>query len=90
MLHIKDGDPVTWNNATGQERLPWPADANFQPLPDDQVSLANENYLCNKIPAKSPSTLSYSVLLPSTAPNILNYCCRLHPGEHGRIGPSTP
>jgi hypothetical protein len=91
VLHASDGDLVTWNNTTGDTHQPWPADANFDPLPDAQVSMANGNYLSDPIPAGFSSSPSYNVVLPTTPGNILNYCCKLHKGEHGQIGPQpTP
>jgi hypothetical protein len=84
-------DIITWNNETGEDHWPWPVDDNGNPLPDDKVSIANWNYLSNRIPAGGPagrgSRPDYNVPpVPPYVPTItINYCCKLHPKMLGQI-----
>jgi hypothetical protein len=80
-------DLVTWNNTTGDDHWPWPADSNGQPLPDSQVSIAKGNYFCDRIPAGSSSRPSYDVQMPPSGTTI-TYCCKLHQNEIGLISVS--
>ena len=37
-LRTQQDDLVTWNNTTRDSHQPWPADANYNPLPDSVVT----------------------------------------------------
>jgi hypothetical protein len=83
-LQALQDDLVTWNNTTNEAHWPWPADANFGPLPDSQVPRSSPNYLSDQIPPGKSSRPSYDVVVPQSG-NTIHYCCKLHPGEHGTI-----
>jgi plastocyanin len=87
-LNVDTGDVVTWNNATAAEHQPWPADSNFQQLPN--VKRLDQNYLSDVIPADNSSRPSWIARLPVTTPPTavpytFRYVCRLHPDEKGII-----
>jgi hypothetical protein len=58
---------------------PWPVDYNGNPLPDNQVSIANGNYLSDKISAGMSWRPSYNVLNVPFSGMTINYRCKLHP-----------
>src|SRR4051794_4042741 len=87
-LQAQVADDVSWNNTTQEPHWPWPANANFQPLPDSQVPRGSENYLSDEISPGGSSRPTYSVVIPASG-SIIYYCCKLHPSEHGTIAVSA-
>jgi hypothetical protein len=100
LMGAKPGDPlkagnadlISWNNRTSNEHQPWAADAQYQPLPENDIVMGSPgNYLSDPIPAWQPSSPAYltSVLdasgkaLPD--PTIIYYVCKFHPDEQGQI-----
>lgn len=79
-LQAQVDDLVSWNNTTDQTCQPWPTDANYKPLPDDQVSEANGNYLSDPIPAGMSSRPRYNVAMPNwltpSDGNVIYYCLK--------------
>ena len=90
-LECMADDLVTWNNTTKEEHQPWPADASYNALPNDQVlPRGGPNYLSDIIPAGGSSRPSYDVAQPASAPAqwTVYYICALHPyveSERGTI-----
>lgn len=90
-LECMADDLVTWNNTTQDEHQPWPADAAYNALPNDQVlPRGGPNYLSDIIPAGGSSRPSYDVAQPASAPAqwTVYYICALHPyveSERGTI-----
>jgi hypothetical protein len=84
-LNVTQGDSVSWNNATSEEHQPWPADSNFQPLPDSQVTRGTSSYLSDPIAPDHSSRPSWIAPQPTSFPSTVNYVCKLHPNEHGVI-----
>jgi hypothetical protein len=88
-LEARAGDNVRWRNMTDQEHQPWPADDKFVPLSEADVA-PGINFLSYPIPARQSGAAAYSVVWPPNWPkpqtgNIIHYCCKLHPEEHGLI-----
>jgi hypothetical protein len=85
-LLAQDGDSVSWTNDTMDVQQPWPADANFNPLPASQVrprGQLNSNYLSDEIPPGHSSRPSWIVIgAPGTA---INYCSLPNPLAQGVI-----
>lgn len=90
-LECMADDLVTWNNTTGEEHQPWPADDTYTALPNDKVlPRGGPNYLSDIIPAGGSSRPSYDVAQPAAAPTqwTVYYICALHPyveSERGTI-----
>src|SRR5712691_1944625 len=85
-LQTENADLVSWNNRTAQTHQPWPADAQFQPLAESNVTKgAGGNYLSDPIPPWQPSTPAYQTTAPETGNTTVYYCCKLHPQETGTI-----
>lgn len=87
-LHTQQDDLVTWNNTTHDEHQPWPADADYNPLPGSEVTRGSARYLSDVIPPGGSSRPSYDVAAPSSpAPQTwtVYYVCKLHPDERGTI-----
>lgn len=73
-LRAQAGDQVSWNNQTADEHQPWLADDQFKPVE------GNANALTGVIGPWDSSSPGY--LVPAAT---INYCCILHPDEHGTI-----
>ena len=88
VLYTEPGDSVSWNNTTSQTVQPWPADANFQPLPDDQAVRGTASYLSDPI---APDHSSRPVwIAPATPnPNTVNYIAKGHTDVQGVISVTT-
>jgi hypothetical protein len=99
-LQAQQDDLVTWNNTTSETHQPWPADENYNPLPDSQVlPRGSAGYLSDEIPPGGSSRPSYDVAQPPLPPDAPHgarppatwnvfYCCKLHPtvaSERGMI-----
>jgi hypothetical protein len=96
-LQAQQDDLVTWNNTTDETHQPWPADENYNPLPDSQVlPRGSAGYLSDEIPPGGSSRPSYDVAQPPGIPQgapppatwEVFYCCKLHPtvaSERGMI-----
>ena len=82
-LEVQEDDLISWNNTTNQQYQPWPTDSNFVPLPDDKVSMANDNYLSDPIPANRSSTPVYDVVMPTSGDTI--YYCLKNTNVRGTI-----
>jgi hypothetical protein len=85
-------DLVSWNNTSGAAHQPWPADADYKPLPDplpkseNNVSRTSPYYLSDNIPPDASSRPSWLVSKsPAGDGTKMYYCCLLHPAEHGQI-----
>jgi hypothetical protein len=87
-LETMQDDLVTWNNTTKEEHQPWPADSEYNALPNDQVlPRGGANYLSDIIPAGGSSRPSYDVAQPAAIPPATDppaqwtvyYICALHP-----------
>ena len=106
LMGAKPGDPlqagnadlISWNNRTSNEHQPWAANAQYQPLPENQIVKVDANgnsgnYLSDPIPPWQPSTPAYQTYIatdangnPITDPTIIYYVCKNHPEtEHGQI-----
>jgi hypothetical protein len=100
LMGAKPGDPlkagnadlISWNNRTSNEHQPWMADAQYQPLPDDQVIGNPANYLSDPIPPWQSSTPAYLTAIATDASGnpikpatTIYYICKNHPDEHGQI-----
>ena len=86
-LNVSTGDVVSWNNATAEAHQPWPADSNYQPLPESEVTRGTSSYLSDIIPPDHSSRPSWIAASPPgvAIPATVYYVCRLHPNEHGVI-----
>ncbi len=76
------GDSCSWNNTTSQTVQPWPADANFQPLPDSQVVRGTSSYLSDPIAPNHSSRPSW-IAPGSPIPNTVNYIAKGQTGVQG-------
>jgi plastocyanin len=84
-LKAGNADLISWNNRTANTHQPWAADANYQPLPENQIVKGNPgNYLSDPIPPWTPSTPAYLTTAAAT-PTTIYYVCKYHPTEHGQI-----
>jgi hypothetical protein len=87
---VQQGDLVSWNNTATQDHWPWllPS-ADAQPPGPDGPPPPDEDP--NDLGKVKPSTSTdyYNVgmapAVPPNPPNVLYYCCRLHPAERGRL-----
>jgi hypothetical protein len=85
-LLAQKGDSISWTNDTGQVQQPWPADANFNPLPPNQVGPRGQpksNYLCDEIPPGHSSRPSRIIF--ESAGTVINYCSLQNPLARGVI-----
>jgi hypothetical protein len=97
-LEVDRGEGVTWNNRTNQPHWPWPVDAQGNLL-SEADAFARALYLCDRIPAGQVSVPICDVnpdfspqppppeppQPPNVPPPTINYVCRLHLAERGRI-----
>ena len=85
-LDVRRGDLVTWNNTTDKTHQPWPANANYGPLPEDKTR-GTPIYLSDPIPPGHLSSSWVATRIVSIQ-NTVPYVCKLHPQEHGdlRVG----
>lgn len=83
-------DLLSWNNRTGESHWPWPADANFEPMSEEDAK-KQENWLATEIPPWESSTPAYVCpdMLPGETQKTLYYVCWLHREEHGTIDVTT-
>jgi hypothetical protein len=93
LMGSKPGDPleagnanlISWNNRTANEHQPWPADAQYQPLPESAIVKGTPgNYLSDPIPAWLSSKPAY-VTTAKAEQTTIYYVCKNHPDEQGRI-----
>jgi hypothetical protein len=85
-LLAQAGDSVSWTNDTMDMQQPWPADANFKPLPVNQVGQRgqpNSNYLSDAIPPGHSSRPNWIVF--GNAGTAINYCSLPNPLAQGVI-----
>lgn len=80
-------DLISWNNRTGAVHQPWPANAEWEPLPDDQITKGTPGctYLSDPIDPWSSSSPAYLCAAPTTGSTTINYVCKFHPQERGTI-----
>jgi hypothetical protein len=100
-LVVDRGEGVTWNNRTDQPHWPWPIDADGKLL-SDVDAFARRLYLCDRIPDGLVSAPicnidpEFSPQPPPqpAPPNVqapaIDYVCRLHRHERGRIVVRNP
>lgn len=86
-----NNDFIKWNNFAAEPHQPWPADANFNPLP---VPPGSPYFPSAVIPAGGSSPL-YTLAPPAANPPswTLNFFCKLHPNnqsERGSIAVTPP
>jgi hypothetical protein len=85
-LLAQKGDSISWTNDTGQVQQPWPADANFNPLPPNLVGPRGQpksNYLSDEIPPGQSSRPSRIIF--ESAGTVINYCSLPNPLARGVI-----
>jgi hypothetical protein len=85
-LLAEAGDSVSWTNDTMDTQQPWPADANFNPLPANQVGQrgqAGSNFLSDPIPPGHSSRPSW--IVAGTAGTAINYVSLPNPLAQGVI-----
>ena len=82
-----NADLISWNNRTGNPHQPWPATADYQPLPEDQITKGSAgcNYLSDPIDPWSSSSPAYLCAAPNSGSTTIYYVCKFHPNEHGTI-----
>jgi hypothetical protein len=87
-------DLVSWNNTTDDEHQPWPAKADYSPLPqplpnatpDPNNSRDSPYYLSDPIPPKSSSRPTWQVVtLVFGTDNTFYYTCLNDPRMRGRV-----
>ena len=85
--NAENSDMISWNNRTNETHQPWPADANWEPLPEDQVTKgkAGCTYLSDPIDAWESSSPAYVCAAPLKGSTTIYYVCRFHQNEHGTI-----
>ncbi len=83
-LQAQNADLVSWNNRTADTHWPWPADANWNPLPKEQAQQPG-TWLSDEIAPWSPSTPAYLCTAPSSGSTTIQYVCYLHQDERGTI-----
>ena len=92
-LQAQVDDLVSWNNTTDRPCQPWPTDAEYNPLPDNQVSTTIGNYLSDSIPAGMSSRPLYDVVMPTwltpSDGNVIYYCLK-NTNVRGTIVVSPP
>jgi plastocyanin len=69
-LNSSSGTPINWFNSTNDAHQPWQTDQNYNPK--------SQSSLADVIQPGQPS-LVYTLPTPSTAPETIYYCCKLHP-----------
>jgi hypothetical protein len=79
----ENSDLISWNNRTGQQHQPWPATADYQPLPDSDITkgAAGCNYLSDVIEPWESSSPAYVCAAPLTGSTTIYYVCKIHPDE---------
>ena len=85
--NAENSDMISWNNRSDETHQPWPANEDWEPLPDDQVTKAKAGctYLSDPIEAWESWSPAYVCAAPLTGSTTLYYVCRFHPDEHGTI-----
>ncbi|MDO8877022.1 MAG: hypothetical protein Q8M24_20965 [Pseudolabrys sp.] len=89
VLFMSPGDSCSWNNTTSQQVQPWPADANFQPLPDNEVVRGTSSYLSDPIAPDHSSRPSW-IAPGSPVPNTVNYIAKGHSDVQGVLSVANP
>ena len=85
--NAENSDMISWNNRTDETHQPWPADSNWEPVPEDQVTKGSAgcSYLSDPIEPWTSSSPAYVCAAPLTGSTTIYYVCRYHPQEHGTI-----
>ncbi|HXO19531.1 MAG TPA: hypothetical protein VOA87_06355 [Thermoanaerobaculia bacterium] len=84
-LIAQANDNVNWNNTTKDTHQPWPAEANFTPLPDADVPRNSPNYLSDSIAPGASSRPPWGAAKSTVTGTTVYYICKKHPQERGMV-----